>query len=303
MEIATVTSPAFGFRARMSASPPASRTEIPNRTLTFASSAAGPSLSTSTLSPLAGAGTDFSGTNLLTGHLNPASTSRSKARRSVVTMVTPFFTQLSMGKMQPPDLASFFFSKRIVYLGMPFVPEVTELTIGSLIYLDNDDSEEPIYLYINSTGTNKGDRRLGYESEALAIHDFMCTINTPIHTLCVGNAWGEAALLLAAGAKGKRAALPSANIMIKQPLGRFQGQTTDLEIARREMRHVSEAVVKLLSWHTGKSRDEIEADIIHPKYFTPSEAVEYGIIDQVLYTENAPEDQGVVAALRRAQLI
>ncbi|KAG1367981.1 hypothetical protein COCNU_14G004490 [Cocos nucifera] len=128
-------------------------------------------------------------------------------------------------------------------------------------------------------------------------------VKPPIFTLCVGNAWGEAALLLAAGAKGNRAALPSSTIMIKQPIARFQGQATDVDLARKEIKNVKAELVALYSKHIGKPPEQIEEDIRRPKYFSPSEAVEYGIIDKVLYNERGREDRSVVSDLKRAQLI
>ncbi|PKI38124.1 hypothetical protein CRG98_041489 [Punica granatum] len=160
---------------------------------------------------------------------------------------------------------------------MSLVPSVTELILAEFLYLQYEDAEKPIYLYINSTGTTKGGEKLGYETEAFAIYDVMRYVKPPIFTLCVGNAWGEAALLLAAGARGNRSALPSSTIMIKQ--------------------------VKLFAKHIGKTEEQIEADIRRPKYFSPSEAVEYGIIDKVLYNERSSEDRGVVSDLKKAQLI
>ncbi|TVU05195.1 hypothetical protein EJB05_48349 [Eragrostis curvula] len=203
----------------------------------------------------------------------------------------------------PPDLASFLYKNRIVYLGMCLVPSVTELMLAEFLYLQYEDAEKPIYMYINSTGTTKNGEKLGYKTEALAVYDAMRYVKVPIFTLCVGNAWGEAALLLAAGAKGNRAALPSWTIMIKQPIGRFQGQATDVDIARKEIRNVKIEMVKLLSRHIGKPIDEIARDIRRPKYFSPSEAVDYGIIDKVLYNEKGHEEAGVVSELKRSNLI
>ncbi|KAI3708887.1 hypothetical protein L2E82_38427 [Cichorium intybus] len=134
----------------------------------------------------------------------------------------------------------------------------------------------------------------GYETEAFAIYDVMRYVKPPIFTLCVGNAWGEAALLLAASAKGNRSALPSSTIMIKQAIARFQGQASDVEIMRREIKNVNTELVKT---------EEIEEDIRRPKYFSPSEAVEYGIIDKVIYNERGSEDRGVLSDLRKAQLL
>ncbi|KAF2586104.1 hypothetical protein F2Q70_00035314 [Brassica cretica] len=154
-----------------------------------------------------------------------------------------------------------------------------------------------------ANGYGNNGEKLGYDTEAFAIYDVMGYVKPPIFTLCVGNAWGEAALLLTAGAKGNRSALPSSTIMIKQPIARFQGQATDVEIARKEIRHIKTEMVKLYSKHIGKSPEQIEADMKRPKYFSPSEAVEYGIIDKVVYNERSSQDRGVVSDLKKAQLI
>ena len=182
----------------------------------------------------------------------------------------------------PPDLPSFIFKERIVYLGMTLVPSVTELILAELLYLQYEDNAKPIYLYINSTGTSKEGQKYGYDTEAFAIYDTMKYVNPPVHTVAVGTAWGEAAMLLACGEKGHRAALPSASIMIKQPINAFRGQATELEIQRKEIRNTKRQTLELLSKGIGKDYDEIEKDINRPKYFNPWEAVDYGIIDQVL---------------------
>ncbi|MCH80859.1 ATP-dependent Clp protease proteolytic subunit-related protein chloroplastic-like, partial [Trifolium medium] len=148
-----------------------------------------------------------------------------------------------------------------------------------------------------------GDRKLGYETEALAIYDLLRYVKPPIFTLCVGNAWGEAALLLAAGAKGNRSALPSSTIMIREPIAQFQGQASDVILAKREITRVKTVLVNLLAKHTEKTPEQIEADIRRPKYFSPTEAVEYGIIDKVIYNEKGSKDRGVVSDLKKAQLI
>ncbi|CAI9772461.1 unnamed protein product [Fraxinus pennsylvanica] len=261
------------------------------------------SLSPSFLSPFVGGSVlgDFSGPKIRPASLNPYS-SDSRCKRSVVTMVIPF-SRGSAWEQPPPDLASYLYKNRIVYLGMSLVPSVTELILAEFLYLQYEDEEKPIYLYINSTGTTKGGEKLGYETEAFAIYDVMRYVKPPIFTLCVGNAWGEAALLLAAGAKGNRSALPSSTIMIKQPIARFQGQASDVELMRKEVKNVKAELVKLYSKHIGKSPEQIEEDIRRPKYFSPSEAVEYGIIDKVLYNERGNEDRGVLSDLKKAQLI
>ncbi|KAL8152195.1 hypothetical protein V2J09_009955 [Rumex salicifolius] len=233
---------------------------------------------------------EFSGLKVRPQVLSPSPNSRPK--RGVVTMVIPF-QRGNAWEQPPPDLATYLFNNRIVYLGMCLVPSVTELLVAEFMYLQYDDDKKPIYFYINSTGTTKGGEKLGYETEAFAVYDAMGFVRPPIFTLCVGNAWGEAALLLAAGARGNRSALPSSTIMMRQPIARFQGQATDVEIARKEITNVKAELVKLYARHTGKTHEEIEEDIRRPRYFSPTEAVEYGIIDKVIYNERSKVDRGV----------
>eukprot|EP00897_Mesotaenium_endlicherianum_P005785 jgi/Mesen1/5234/ME000026S04537 len=216
----------------------------------------------------------------------------SGSRRGVVTMVIPF--QRGDARQQPPpDLPSYLFANRIVFLGMSLVPAVTELIMAELLYLQYEDATKPIYMYINSTGTQKDGEKLGYETEAFAIYDTMMYVKPPIFTLCVGNAWGEAAMLLAAGAKGNRSALPSSSIMIRQPIAQFRGQATDIDNQRKEIRTVKDTLLKLYSRHMEKKKDEISADIERPKYFSPAEAI--------LQTER--RDESVVDQLRKKELI
>ncbi|XP_050264554.1 ATP-dependent Clp protease proteolytic subunit-related protein 4, chloroplastic [Quercus robur] len=299
MEVATAASSLALHRHTLVAPPRTSRNV--NLKHSFSPRA---SLSTNFVAPFVGGSvsSDFSGHKLRPSSLNPASFPSSKPKRGVVTMVIPF-VRGSAREQPPPDLASYLYKNRIVYLGMSLVPSVTELILAEFLYLQYEDEEKPIYLYINSTGTTKGGEKLSYETEAFAIYDVMRYVKPPIFTLCVGNAWGEAALLLAAGAKGNRSALPSSTIMIKQPIARFQGQASDIELARKEIKNVKAELVNLLAKHVGKSPEQVDADIRRPKYFSPSEAVEYGIIDKVLYNERSPEDRGVVSDLKKAKLI
>ncbi|RDX71118.1 ATP-dependent Clp protease proteolytic subunit-related protein 4, chloroplastic, partial [Mucuna pruriens] len=293
MEFATTAS-SLALNKPMLALPSSSRTITPIRALNSSTSSVRTSLSTNFVASYAGissASSLFSGHKLRPSSLNPASFRGSNAKRGVVTMVIPF-SRGSAWEQPPPDLASYLYKNRIVYLGMSLVPSVTELLLAEFLYLQYEDDDKPIYLYINSTGTTKGGEKLGYETEAFAIYDVMRYVKPPIFTLCVGNAWGEAALLLAAGAKGNRSALPSSTIMIRQPIARFQGQATDVNLARREVNNVKTELVKLYAKHIEKSPEQIEADIQRPKYFSPSEAVEYGIIDKVLYNDRGTEDRG-----------
>ncbi|XP_073102353.1 ATP-dependent Clp protease proteolytic subunit-related protein 4, chloroplastic isoform X2 [Elaeis guineensis] len=224
----------------------------------------------------------FLGPNTRCPILSP-SLSGSGSKRCVAAMVIPFLKG-SAWEQPPPDLPSYLYKNRIVYLGISLTPSVTELILAEFLYLQYEDAEKPIHLYINSTGTTKGDKKLGYETEAFAIHDIMRYVNPPVFTLCVGNAWGEVALLLAAGARGHRAALPSSTIMIKQPARRYCGQATDTDLARIALNNVKAELVFLYSSYIGKPPVQIEKDTRRPKYFSPGEAVGYGVIDKVLVT-------------------
>jgi ATP-dependent Clp protease protease subunit len=135
----------------------------------------------------------------------------------------------------PPDLPSLLLNERIVYLGMPLVPAVTELIIAELLFLQYQDPDKPIRIYINSTGTSRYDGEpVGFETEAFAICDTMSYIKPPIHTICLGSAMGMAAMLLSAGTKGYRASLPNATIILHQPKSYARGQATDIQIRLRK---------------------------------------------------------------------
>lgn len=187
----------------------------------------------------------------------------------------------------PPDLPSYLFKERIVYLGMTLVPSVTELILAQLLYLQYEDATKPIYLYINSTGTSKDGDKYAYDTEAFSIYDTMCYVKPPIHTVAIGTAYGEAAFLLSSGRKGYRAALPSSSLMLKQPLDRFQGQATDIEIRRREVRAMKQQMIDILAQNTGRDVATLEKDINRPRYLRPHDAKEFGLIDQVLEGKDA----------------
>lgn len=170
-------------------------------------------------------------------------------------------------------------------MGLPVVPEVVKMIVCEFMFLNMESKKKPIYFYINSTGIIYKDRMVADHTDAIAILDIMQVTKAPIYTLCMGNAWGEAAMFLAAGGRGQRGALPSSTIMIREPIDRFQGQATMVENKRKYLSSMRGILVEILSKQTQKSVEQIEADIRHPKYFSPSEAVEYGLIDKVLYDE------------------
>ena len=193
----------------------------------------------------------------------------------------------------PPDLPSLLLKERIVYLGLPLFSDddakrqmgvdVTELIIAQLLYLEFDNPEKPIFFYINSTGTSwySGDA-IGFETEAFAICDTLRYIKPPIHTICIGQAMGTAAVILSAGTKGQRAALPHASIVLHQPRSGAQGQATDIQIRAKEVLHNKRAMLEILSTNTGRSVEELSKDSDRMSYLTPEQAKDYGLIDRVL---------------------
>jgi ATP-dependent Clp protease protease subunit len=193
----------------------------------------------------------------------------------------------------PPDLPSLLLKERIVYLGMPLVSadeykrqigvDVTKLIIAQLLYLKFDNPEKPIFFYINSTGTSwyTGDS-IGYETEAFAICDTIDYIKTPVHTICIGQAIGTAALILSAGTKGFRASLPHATIVLNQPRSGTQGQATDIQIYAKEVLANKAAILDIFSKNTGQTPAKIAKDTERMFYLTPQEAKDYGLIDIVL---------------------
>ncbi|MBD1911474.1 MULTISPECIES: ATP-dependent Clp protease proteolytic subunit [unclassified Leptolyngbya] len=193
----------------------------------------------------------------------------------------------------PPDLPSLLLKERIVYLGMPLFSsddvkrrvgvDVTELIIAQLLYLQFDDPEKPIFFYINSTGTSwyDGDA-IGYETEAFAICDTLSYIKPPVHTICVGQAMGTAAMILSAGTKGYRASLAHATIVLNQTRTGAQGQATDIQIRAKEVIANKTATLEILSRNTGQDPEKIDRDTDRMLYLTPQEAKEYGLIDRVL---------------------
>lgn len=189
----------------------------------------------------------------------------------------------------PPDLPSLLLNERIIYLGLPLVPAVTELIVAQLLYLQYQDPDKPIKIYINSTGTSRYDGEpVGFETEAFAICDTMNYIKPPIHTICIGSAMGMAAMLLSAGSKGCRASLPNASIVLHQPKSYARGQATDIQIRAKEVLANKATMINILSRHTGQPPEKISKDMERMLYMTPQQAKEYGLIDRVLETNELP---------------
>jgi ATP-dependent Clp protease protease subunit len=172
------------------------------------------------------------------------------------------------------DIYSRLLKDRIVILGYPVNDDVANLIIAQFLFLESEDPDKEISLYINSPG--------GSVTAGLAIYDTMQFIRPQVSTLCLGQAASMAAVLLLAGAKGRRYAVPNSRIMIHQPLGGAQGQATDIEIQAREILRMRETVNNIIMLHTGQNIRKIEKDTERDMFLPPTQAVEYGLIDEVI---------------------
>jgi ATP-dependent Clp protease protease subunit len=172
------------------------------------------------------------------------------------------------------DIYSRLLKDGIIFVGSPIDDNIANVIIAQLLFLEAEDPEKDISLYINSPG--------GIITSGMAIYDTMKFIKNDIVTICIGQAASMAAVLLAAGSKGKRYALPNAKIMLHQPLGGFEGQATDILIHAREMKKVKEKLIDILSFHTGQKRRKIGADIERDFIMNSDEARDYGVVDNVI---------------------
>jgi ATP-dependent Clp protease, protease subunit len=176
------------------------------------------------------------------------------------------------------DIFSRLLKDRIVFLGSPVTDEVANVVTAQLLFLESEDPERDIHFYINSPG--------GSVTAGLAIYDTMQYIKPDVSTLCIGQAASMAAWLLAAGARGKRYALPHARIMIHQPLGGVQGQAADIDIQAREILRLREQMNNILVKHTGQSLKKVEKDTDRDMFMTGKQSVEYGLIDEVIVSRS-----------------
>jgi ATP-dependent Clp protease protease subunit len=186
----------------------------------------------------------------------------------------PYILESTPQGQRNVDLYSRLLSDRMILLTGEVNDDVADLIIAQLFYLESADPQKDIYFYINSPG--------GVVTAGMAIYDIMQYIACDVATICLGQAASMGAVLLAAGAAGKRKALPNARIMIHQPLGGAQGQVTDLEIQVREVNRLKKRLNEILSFHTGKPLEIIEKDTDRDFFLNSEEAVEYGLIDGVL---------------------
>jgi len=163
---------------------------------------------------------------------------------------------------------------RIIFIGTPVDDILANTVIAQLLFLESEAPDKDIYLYINSPG--------GSVTAGLAIYDTMQYVKCPISTLCVGQAFSLAAILLSAGTKGRRFALPHARMLLHQPLGGYTGRATDAEIQAREVVHIKDQLNNIIAEHTGRDLEQVLKDTDRDFYLGPDEAVEYGLIDEVI---------------------
>lgn len=189
-------------------------------------------------------------------------------------MLVPIVIEQTNRGERAYDIYSRLLKDRIVFIGTPIDDNISNLIIAQLLFLEAEDPEKDINVYINSPG--------GMVTAGLAIYDTMQYIKSPVSTICIGQAASMGAILLAAGTKGKRYALPHARIMIHQPIGGFQGQATDVDIHAREILKIRENLNQILSKHTGQTYEKIQTDTERDFFMSGEQSVQYGLIDEVI---------------------
>jgi len=199
-----------------------------------------------------------------------------KERKNNMTLVPIVVEQTNRGE-RSYDIYSRLLKDRIVFIGTAINDDIANLAMAQLLFLEKEDTTKDIDVYINSPG--------GSVTAGLAIYDCMQLIKPDVSTICVGQASSMGAVLLCAGAKGKRYALPNSRILIHQPMGGFQGQATDIAIQAEEMKKVRDKLNSIIAGHTSQPIDKIALDTERDKFMSAEEALEYGIIDKVLLPE------------------
>ena len=182
------------------------------------------------------------------------------------------------------DIYSRLLKDRIIFLSGEVEDNMANTIVAQMLFLEAEDPDKDIYLYINSPG--------GVVTAGMAIYDTMQYIKPDVSTICIGQAASMGSLLLTAGAKGKRFALPNARIMIHQPLGGARGQSTDVQIQAKELLRIRQMLNEILSQRTGKSMEQIEADTERDNFMSAAEAVEYGLVDKVIVREADSREDG-----------
>ncbi len=189
-------------------------------------------------------------------------------------VMIPTVTETGARGERALDIYSLLLKERIIFLGTPINDQIANLIIAQLLYLEREDPEKDISLYIHCPG--------GVISAGLAIYDTMQLLRCEVSTICVGLAASMGTLLLCAGAKGKRYALPNSTIHLHQAIGGAQGQAADVEIAAREIMRMQEKIRTIIAKHTGQTMEKIAHDTDRDFYLSPEQAVEYGLVDEIL---------------------
>jgi ATP-dependent Clp protease protease subunit len=189
----------------------------------------------------------------------------------------PYVVEQTHRGERPWDIYSRLLKDRIIFLGTPVNDQVANIIIAQLLYLENEDPEKEISLYINSPG--------GSVTAGLAIYDTMQYVRPPVATICLGQAASMGAVILSAGAAGRRMILPNSRVLIHQPMGGFSGQATDIDIQAREILKLRQSLNDILVSHTGQPLEKIKQDTDRDYYMSAAEAKDYGIIDQVFEPE------------------
>ena len=194
--------------------------------------------------------------------------------KNITNQLVPMVVEQTGRSERAFDIYSRLLKERIIFLGTPIDDMISSLVIAQLLFLESEDSDKDIYLYINSPG--------GIITSGFGIYDTMQYIKPDVATICMGQAASMGAFLLAGGAKGKRSALPNSRIMIHQPMGGAEGQATDIKIQAEEIVRIKKQLNTILSKNTGQTIKKIEADTDRDNYLSASEAKAYGLIDTIL---------------------
>jgi len=202
----------------------------------------------------------------------------------------PYVIERSSRGERSYDVYSRLLMDRIIFLGTPVNDDVANMIIAQLLFLEADNPGRDIHLYINSPG--------GSVSAGLAIYDTMQFLKSPVNTICMGLAASMGAFLLTAGAKGKRSALPNSRIMIHQPSGGASGTAADIEIQAKEIIYLRSRMNELMAKHTGRPLEQIERDVDRDRFMSAAEAVQYGLIDQVVASRAEAEAATLLTATK-----
>ena len=203
-------------------------------------------------------------------------------------LIMPYVVETTHRGERSWDIFSRLLKDRIVFLGSEVMDDAANIIIAQMLFLESEDPEKDITLYINSPG--------GVISAGLAIYDTMQHVKCPVATVCVGQAASMAAVLLAAGTKGRRLALPNSRVMIHQPMGGARGQATDIEIQAKEILRMRDLLEGILAEHTGQTKEKIGRDTDRDFVLSATEAMEYGIIDEVISAREFADKSGPITA-------